>query len=84
MPKKKTPATKVEKKEEKLEEPAVEETTETPEALEEKEPEILENGAWPVHDKNDEYIRTYSLKDHGEKAEELAKQFADKIGGSVK
>ena len=30
------------------------------------------------------FVRTYSVEDHGEDAEELAKQYAAKIGGSVK
>ena len=30
------------------------------------------------------FVRTYSVEVHGEDAEELAKQYAAKIGGSVK
>lgn len=37
-----------------------------------------------VFDKYGKFVREYSIDIHGEKAEELARQFANKIKGSVK
>lgn len=42
------------------------------------------NFSWAVHAKNGSYIRTYSVADHGPTAQALAKQFAEKIEGTVK
>ncbi len=37
-----------------------------------------------VFNANGDYVRTYTVEKHGEEAKALAKQYADKIGGTVK
>ncbi len=40
--------------------------------------------SYNVFDKNGAFVRAYTTEDHGEKAGQLAKQFAEKINGEVK
>ena len=40
--------------------------------------------SFDVYDINSVMVRTYSVEQHGEDAESLAKEYAGKIGGSVK
>lgn len=57
-----------------------------PEAEPEVVPEVVSSSVkgWSVHDLKGEFVRTYTLVLHGERAEALAHQFAGKINGSVK
>ena len=73
--------TKVEEpivEEEVVEEPIVEEVEDVVE-----EEKVKKEKGFDVSDKDGVYVRTYSKKLHGKDAEKLAKQFADKIGGTV-
>lgn len=40
--------------------------------------------SFDVMNHNGDFVRCYSVESHGEKAEELANEFANKIGGKVK
>jgi hypothetical protein len=40
--------------------------------------------SFDVYDVNGVVVRTYSLEEHGEDAEKLANQYANKIGGKIR
>lgn len=46
--------------------------------------EVVTGEQFAVIDENKREIRVYNTTDHGEKAEELANQFAEKVSGTVK
>jgi diaminopimelate decarboxylase len=60
----------------------VEETK--PEAVEPKAQKKTKQTSFDVINAGGTFIRTYSAEDHGEEAEDLANQYAKKIGGTVK
>lgn len=45
---------------------------------------VVKEEIFEVIDLNGGFVRTYSVKEHGEKAEELAREFAEKKGYKVK
>lgn len=62
--------------------PVMETTVES--TLPEKFEELIANAEFTVLNSSGGEVRTYSVEVHGPEAEALAKQFATKIGGSIK
>lgn len=53
-------------------------------AAEETVAAVAPKTEFSVYTAQDGYVRTYSVEVQGERAEELAKEYAGKIGGSVR
>jgi hypothetical protein len=62
----------------------VEVATDTQEVAPEPAAPEVSKTSFDVYTRDGGYVRTYSIELHGENAEALAKQYAGKLGGSVK